>query len=115
MAAGGAAERLAVAGLMGAELDAGGRRIQQGRKAALALAERHGGDLLAVDLEEIEQEINEAGAAAVGGLLHEGEVGDAVGTDGAEFAVEIGGSERRNRKSRSTWPRRLRRPSSSIA
>ena len=91
MAAGGAAERLAVAGLMGTKVDAGGRRAEQGRKAALALGERHGGEGLAVELEEIEQEIDEAGAVAVGGLLHEGEVGDAVGTHGAEFAVEISG------------------------
>ena len=47
VAAGGAAERLAVAGLMGAKVDAGGRRAEQGRKAALALGERHGGEGLA--------------------------------------------------------------------
>ena len=62
-------------------------------KASLTLGERHGGDGLAVELEEIEQEIDEGGAVGVGGLLHEAEVGDAVGTHGAEFAVEIGGSD----------------------
>jgi hypothetical protein len=67
------------------------RRGEQRRKAALALGERQGGDLLAVELEEIEEVIDEARAAVVGGLLHEAEVGDAVGTHGAQLAVEIGG------------------------
>jgi hypothetical protein len=44
----------------------------------------------AVELEEIEEVIDEAGAALVGGLLHEADVGNAVWTHGAEFTVEIG-------------------------
>jgi len=75
---------------VGAEVDAWGWRAEQGRKAGLALGERQGGDLLAVELEEIEEVIDEAGAALVGGLLHEADVGNAVWTHGAEFTVEIG-------------------------
>jgi hypothetical protein len=71
----------------------GGRRAEQSRKAALALREPRGGDGLAVELKEIEQVIDEACAALVGGLLHKAEVGNAIWTHGAEFAVEIGGSD----------------------
>jgi hypothetical protein len=91
MSAGGAAERLAVAGFMGAECDPVRRLLEEGHEACLAVDERQGREVFAVELEEIEDEINEAGAAAIGGLLHEREGGHAVRANAAEFAVEIGG------------------------
>jgi hypothetical protein len=90
VAACGAAKRLAVACLVGAEVDAWGWRAEQGRKSGLAFGKRQRGDLFAVEFEEVEEIIDEAGAALVGGLLHEAEVGNAVWTHGAEFTVEIG-------------------------
>jgi hypothetical protein len=90
MSAGGAAERLAVAGLMGAEFDSRRRLLKEGGEACLAVEERQGGGVFAVEIEKIEDELNEAGAAAIGGLLHEREGGHAVWADAAKLAVEIG-------------------------
>jgi len=91
MSAGGAAERLAVAGFMGAECDSVRRLLEEGREACLAVEERQGGEVFAVEIEKIEDEIDEAGAAAIGGLLHELEGGHAVWANAAELAVKIGG------------------------
>jgi len=49
MSAGGAAERLAVAGFMGAECNSIRRLLEEGREACLAVDERQGGDVFAVD------------------------------------------------------------------
>ena len=56
MSAGGAAERLAVAGFMGAECDSVRRLLEEGREACLAVEERQGGEVFAVEIEEIEDE-----------------------------------------------------------
>src|SRR5271154_4373608 len=85
--AGGAAERLAVAGFMGAECDSVRRLLEEGREACLAVEERQGGEGFCVEIEEIEDEVNEAGAAAIGGLLDERGGGHAVWANAAEFAV----------------------------
>ena len=61
--------RLAVAGFMGAECDSVQRLLEEGREACLAFEERQGGEVLAVEIEKIEDEINEAGAAAIGGFV----------------------------------------------
>ena len=53
---------------------------------------------LPVEIEEIEDEINEVGAAAIGGLLHELEGGHAVRANAAEFAVKIGGFDLKRRE-----------------
>ncbi|HKN29543.1 MAG TPA: hypothetical protein VJY34_17330 [Roseiarcus sp.] len=98
MSAGGAAERLAVAGFMGAECDSVRRLLEEGREACLAVEERQGGEVFPVEIEEIEDEINEVGAAAIGGLLHELEGGHAVRANAAEFAVKIGGFDLKRRE-----------------
>jgi hypothetical protein len=91
MSAGGAAECLAVAGFMRAECDSVRRLLEEGREACLAVDQRQGREVFAVEIEEIEDEINEAGAAAIGGLLHELKGGHAVWANAAELAVKIGG------------------------
>src|SRR5271157_5068792 len=98
MSAGGAAERLAVAGLMGAECDSVRRLLEECREACLAVEERYCGEVFAVEIEKIEDEINEAGAGAIGGLLHEREAGHAVRANAAELAVEIGGFDLQRRE-----------------
>ena len=81
--------------------------FEEGREACLAVEERQGGEVFAVEIEKIEDEIDEAGAAAIGGLLHELEGGHAVRANAAELAVEIGGFDfqlrERVRRWRDTW------------
>src|SRR5208337_3878830 len=52
MSAGGAAERLAVAGFMGAECNSIRQLLEEGREACLAVDERKGGEVFTVELEE---------------------------------------------------------------
>ncbi len=58
MSAGGEAERLAVPGFMCAECDSIRRLLEEGREACLAVDERQGREVFAVELEEIEDEVN---------------------------------------------------------
>ena len=72
---------------------------QQFGEPRLALDERPRIEILAVEVQKIEQEEDErGGVAAVGRRLDHANGGDAVGTDAAQFAVEIGllGAKRRD-------------------
>jgi hypothetical protein len=75
-----------------AEFDSVGRFRKERSRAALSLAERRGHQIFAFDLEEVEGEINQTGAPALGGLLHKLERCHAIRTNTAKFAVEIGDS-----------------------
>jgi hypothetical protein len=64
---------------------------QQSCKTRLALNQRPRAEILAVEMEKIEEEEDErGGVAAVGRRLDHAERGDAVGAHAAQFAVEIG-------------------------
>jgi hypothetical protein len=75
-----------------AEFDSVGRFRKERSRAALSLAERKGHQIFAFDLEEVEGEIDQTGAPALGGLLHKLERCHAIRTNTAKFAVEIGDS-----------------------
>ena len=64
---------------------------QQACEPFFSIDQGSGAEILAVEVEEIEQEEHEAGGVAgVGRHLDHAERGDAVGAHAAEFAVEIG-------------------------
>jgi hypothetical protein len=73
-------------------LDSGRRLFEESGETRFALDQRQGGQVGAVEFKEVEHEIDEACAAAIGGL-HELERGHAIGADAAELAVEISGLE----------------------
>jgi len=74
-----------------AEFDSVGRFRKERSQAALSLAERKGHQIFAFELEEVEGEIDQTGAPALGGLLHKLQRCHAIRTNTAKFAVEIGG------------------------
>ena len=66
------------------------RLWQQAGETLLALDQGPRADILAVEMEEIEQKKHEAGSVAgVGRELDHAERGDAVGAHAAQFAVEV--------------------------
>jgi hypothetical protein len=71
---------------------------QQAGEPFFSIDQGAGAEILAVEVEEIEQEEHEAGGVAgVGRQLDHAERGDAVGAHAAEFAVEIGLARRERR------------------
>ena len=92
-------ERPAVPGLVIAVVQGRTRLGQQFGELRLALDERPRGDVVAVEIQKIEQEEHQRrGVAAVRRKLDRAERGDAVGAHAAQLAVEIGlaGAERRH-------------------
>ena len=74
-------------------------RRQQGGQPLFALDQWPRAQILAVEMQQIEQKEHQPGSVAgVGSGLNAAERGDAVGADAAQFAVEIGlaGIERRD-------------------
>jgi hypothetical protein len=67
--------------------DARRRILEQRRQTRLALVKRQAGDIFAVQLEEVEGEIGQMTAAAVGGLLHDLKRRHAVRPHAAKLAV----------------------------
>jgi len=66
-------------------------RRQQRGEPFLALENGLRSEILAVEVDQIEQEEHECrGVAGIGGELNDAEARDAVGGDAAQFAVEIG-------------------------
>src|SRR5262249_56341585 len=64
---------------------------EQSAEPLLPLAHRPRAEILAVEIEKIEQEEDQRRrVAAVRSELHDVEGGDAVGTNAAEFTVDIG-------------------------
>ena len=64
---------------------------EQRAQPLLALDQRPRTEILAAEIEEIEQEEDQRrGVAAVGSELDNVERGETVGSDAAQFAVEIG-------------------------
>ena len=64
---------------------------EQGAEPLLAVDQRPGAEILAVEMQQIEQIEDEGGGVAgIGGGLNDAEGGDAARADAAQFAVEIG-------------------------
>jgi hypothetical protein len=70
VSASGSAEGLAVAALMIREFDSVGWFRKERSQTRLSLAEGQARQIFAVELEEVEGEIDQTGAAAIRGLLH---------------------------------------------
>src|SRR5262249_48057264 len=76
---------------MVAEMQRGCIIREQSAEPLLALDQRTGTKILAVDVEKIEQKkYQRRRIAAVGSELNDVEGGDAVGTNAAQFAIQIG-------------------------